>query len=101
MFHASLVCSKLEKEYEERLAETYQKLTHARFDRHESERNVRFRDAINSMRRIFPGVHGRVIDLCKPLLKKYSVAMAIVFGKNLDAIVVDESKVAIECIEVR
>ena len=50
------------------------------------------------MQRLFPGVHGRVIELCKPSQKKYNAAVTIAMGKNMDAIIVDEERVAIECI---
>ncbi len=47
------------------------------------------------------GVRGRVVDLCKPTQRKYETAVATVLGRNIDAIVVDEEKTAIDCIEVR
>lgn len=49
---------------------------------------------------ISPGVRGRVVDLCKPTQRKYETAVATVLGRNIDAIVVDEEKTAIDCIEV-
>jgi structural maintenance of chromosome 1 len=61
---------------------------------------MRLRDAIESMKRIFPGVYGRLVDLCKPSQKKFDTAVSVVLGKNLDAIIVDEKKTAIDCIEV-
>jgi len=47
------------------------------------------------------GVRGRVVDLCKPIQRKYEAAVSVVLGRNIDAIVVDEEKTAIDCIEVR
>jgi len=46
------------------------------------------------------GVHGRVLDLCKPIQRKYDIAVSIILGRNLDAIIVDDQKTAIECIQV-
>lgn len=46
------------------------------------------------------GVRGRVIDLCKPSQRKYETAVITVLGRNIDAIVVDHEKTAIDCIEV-
>lgn len=43
-------------------------------------------------------MHGRLIDLCAPSQRKYEAALAIVLGKNLEAIVVDHERIAIECI---
>ena len=42
-----------------------------------------------------------MIDLCKPTQRKYEVAVSVVLGRNIDAVVVDEEKTAIDCIEVR
>ncbi len=47
------------------------------------------------------GVRGRVIDLCKPTQRKYETAVSVVLGRNIDAVVVDEERTAIDCIEVR
>ena len=46
------------------------------------------------------GVRGRIVDLCKPTQRKYETAVSVVLGRNIDAIVVDEEKTAIDCIEV-
>ena len=45
------------------------------------------------------GVRGRIIDLCKPIQWKYET-VSVILGRNIDAIVVDEEKTAIDCIEV-
>ena len=52
-----------------------------------------------NLSRLFAGVHGRIFDICKPALKKYHAATAIAMGKSMDAIVVDEEKVALDCIK--
>jgi len=44
------------------------------------------------------GVKGH---LCKPIQRKYETSVSVVLGRNIDAIVVDEEKTAIDCIEVR
>ena len=41
------------------------------------------------------------MDLCKPTQRKYEMAVSVVLGRNIDAVVVDEEKTAIDCIEVR
>ena len=46
------------------------------------------------------GVRGRMVDLCKPTAKKYEIAISVVLGRNIDAIVVNEERTAIDCIEV-
>lgn len=40
------------------------------------------------------------MDLCKPTQRKYETAVSTVLGRNIDAVVVDEEKTAIDCIEV-
>lgn len=44
-------------------------------------------------------MRGRVVDLCKPTQRKYETAVSVILGRDIDAIVVDEEKTAIECIE--
>lgn len=44
-------------------------------------------------------MRGRVVDLCKPTQRKYETAVSVILGRNLDAIVVDEERTAVECIE--
>jgi structural maintenance of chromosome 1 len=39
-------------------------------DRHENSRARKFNEALESMKRLYPGVHGRLIDLCKPVNKR-------------------------------
>lgn len=48
-----------------------------------------------------PGVRGRLVDLCKPTQRKYETAISVILGRNIDAVVVDEERTAIDCIEVR
>ncbi|KAG6915096.1 hypothetical protein DXG01_013475 [Tephrocybe rancida] len=91
--------SKLEAEADEKLQGVYQQLLQAGVDRNESEREVRLKETLANLQRIFPGVRGRVVDLCKPIARKYETAMSVVLGRNIDAIVVDEEKTAIDCIE--
>ncbi|KAH0579770.1 hypothetical protein H2248_002607 [Termitomyces sp. 'cryptogamus'] len=91
--------SKLEAEADEKLQGVYQQLLQAGVDRNESERELRLKETLANLQRIFPGVRGRVVDLCKPIARKYETAMSVVLGRNIDAVVVDEEKTAIDCIE--
>lgn len=50
------------------------------------------------MQQIFPGVYGRLADLCQPTQKKYSQAISTASGRQMDAIVVATKVVAKECI---
>ncbi|KAI0781931.1 cohesin complex subunit psm1 [Abortiporus biennis] len=87
------------KEAQEKLQEVHNNLLQAGVDQKENEREQKLKETISSLQRIFPGVRGRVIDLCKPTQRKYETAVSVVLGRNIDAIVVDEEKTAIDCIE--
>ncbi|KAK7020211.1 Structural maintenance of chromosomes protein 1 [Paramarasmius palmivorus] len=89
----------LEDQTNEKLQKVFQDLLQAGVDRGETERERRLKETLASLQRIFPGVRGRVIDLCKPSQRKYETAVSVVLGRNIDAVVVDEEKTAIDCIE--
>ncbi len=55
-------------------------LRDARVDRREAERDEKSRDLVASLQRLFPGVYGRVIDLCKPAQSLYNVAVTVALG---------------------
>lgn len=74
-------------------------LREAKADRHESVRAKKLNEAIDNLKRLVPGVHGKLIDLCKPTHKKYNVPVTVIMGMNMDAIVVDTQKAGIECIK--
>ena len=93
------MCRQLEKETNEKLVDIYEKLTQAGVDQQESQRESRLKETLANLQRIFPGVRGPVVDLCKPTQRKYDTAVSVVLGRNIDAIVVDEEKTAIDCIE--
>lgn len=77
----------------------YTKLLQARNDLTEVEREAAMKETMSKLQRIFPGVRGRVVDLCKPVQRKYDTSIATVLGRNTDAIIVDQEKTAIDCIE--
>ncbi|KAK7467271.1 Structural maintenance of chromosomes protein 1 [Stygiomarasmius scandens] len=91
--------STLEAQANEKLQNVYHQLLQANVDKNESEKERRLKEMLSNLQRIFPGVRGRVIDLCKPAQRKYETAVAVVLGRNIDAVVVDEEKTAIDCIE--
>ncbi|KAJ8515491.1 hypothetical protein ONZ45_g7107 [Pleurotus djamor] len=91
--------AQLEAEANEKLQNVYSQLLQAGVDKNESEREIKLKETLANLQRIFPGVRGRVIDLCKPTQRKYETAVSVVLGRNIDAVVVDEEKTAIDCIE--
>ncbi|KAI8927149.1 RecF/RecN/SMC [Entophlyctis helioformis] len=86
-------------ELNEKLGMISSRLMQARADRHESDRSQKLTQTIDALKRLFPGVHGRLFDLCKTTQNKYNQAVSVVLGKNMDAIVVDSQKIAIQCIK--
>lgn len=76
-----------------------EQLLEAKTERRESDRDIKFAAAFESMKRLFPGVKGRLIDLCERPQRKYHVAITVAMGKYMDAIVVDDEKTAKECIK--
>lgn len=69
-------------------------------DRHENERDARLSQAVDTLKRLFPGVHGRMSDLCGPTQKKYNLAVTVAMGKFMDAVVVEDENTGKECIKV-
>ena len=74
------------------------KLSEANDDQRRSKHEVKEAEAIDTMKRIFSGVHGKLIDLCRPHQKKYAQAVAVAAGRHMDAIVVETKQVASDCI---
>jgi structural maintenance of chromosome 1 len=89
-----------ETELHEKLTDVQNRIMQARVDSSTSEREAKFSECLDNMKRAFEGVHGRMLDLCKPGQRKYDLAVQIILGKNLDAVIVDSEKTAIECIQV-
>lgn len=88
-----------EIETNENLRKCLEKLLQAKIDHEESERELKLRATVESLRRMFPGVSGRLVDLCQPTGKKFENAMTVVLGRHLDSIVVDSEQTAIDCIQ--
>ncbi|SCZ98517.1 BZ3500_MvSof-1268-A1-R1_Chr3-1g05436 [Microbotryum saponariae] len=88
-----------ETELNEKLLDALNKLQQAGAEKQESERDAKFKETLSALKRTFPGIKGRVIDLCKPTQNKYSLAVTTILGRNIDSIVVDSERTAIQCIE--
>lgn len=91
--------AQMRTELEEKLQVTLKRLLEADDGRKQNEKELRMKELISTLKRIFPGVKGRVSDLCKPKQKKYADAVSTVLGRHFDAIVVDNEKTAKECIQ--
>ncbi|KAJ9665492.1 Structural maintenance of chromosomes protein 1 [Coniosporium apollinis] len=86
-------------ELEEKLQEVLTKLISADSDRRTTEKEHRAKETVAAMKRIFPGVRGRISDLSRPKQKKYETAVSTVLGRHFDAIVVDTERTARDCIQ--
>jgi structural maintenance of chromosome 1 len=73
-------------------------LREARDDHKKSRDEERLTQAIRSLKSHFPGVLGRLVDLCRPAQRRYNLAVTVAAGKDMDAIVVDTRSTGIECI---
>jgi structural maintenance of chromosome 1 len=88
-----------QQELQEQLITIYDQLRDAKSATKESERDRKFKECLDSMKRLFPGVHGRVIDLVQPARKDYNTALTVVMGAHMDSIIVQDEKTATECIQ--
>lgn len=85
-------------ETEEKLQQVLNKLIEADDGRKQTAKEARAKETVNTMKRIFPGVRGRVHELCKPKQKKYHAAVNAALGRQADSIVVDTEKTSRSCI---
>ncbi|KAL2021474.1 hypothetical protein VTK56DRAFT_7107 [Thermocarpiscus australiensis] len=86
-------------ELEEKLRDVLRKLDDADMGRRQNEKEMKMRNMINDLKRIYPGVRGRVGELCKPKQKKFDEAVITALGREFDAVVVDTEKTGVECVQ--
>ncbi len=89
----------LRTELEEKLEGVAKKLKEADDQARQTKNERRMKEMVTDLKRTFPGVKGRVGDLCKPKQKKFDEAVIIALGREFDSIVVDTEKTATECIQ--
>jgi structural maintenance of chromosome 1 len=87
-----------EQALNEKLTELSNKLLDYGMDKRENEREKSFFELVDELKSTFPGVQGRLSDLCRPTQPKYDSAVTLVLGRNLNAIVTDNQATAMECI---
>ena len=91
--------AQIRTEKDEKLQEVLTKLLDAEDGKQQNEKEIRLRQTVADIKRIFPGVKGRVSELCKPTEKRYGTAVSTVLGRNFDAVIVENEKTAIDCIQ--
>ncbi|XP_021898438.1 structural maintenance of chromosomes protein 1 [Carica papaya] len=82
-----------------KIREVENQLRELKADRYENERDTRLSQAVDTLKRLFKGVHGRMTDLCRPTRKKYNLAVTVAMGKFMDAVVVEDENTGKECIK--
>ncbi|XVE77921.1 hypothetical protein DITRI_Ditri13aG0103100 [Diplodiscus trichospermus] len=82
-----------------KIGEIENQLRELKADRYENERDARLSQAVETLKRLFQGVHGRMTDLCRPTQKKYNLAVTVAMGKFMDAVVVEDENTGKECIK--
>lgn len=95
-----LVCRTRSESLRAKLDEIDNQLRELKADKRENERDKRIAEAVASLKRLFPGVHGRMTDLCRPTQKKYNLAVTVAMGRYMDAVVVEDDSTGKECIKV-
>ncbi|PFH55622.1 hypothetical protein XA68_17939 [Ophiocordyceps unilateralis] len=86
-------------ELEEKLEDVARKLREADDGRRQSDREIRMRDMMISLKRVFPGVRGRIGELCTPKQKKYDEAVIVALGRDFDSVVVDTERIGVDCVQ--
>ncbi|XP_023637979.1 structural maintenance of chromosomes protein 1 [Capsella rubella] len=82
-----------------KITEVEEKLSDLTAERYENERDSRLTQAVESLKRLFQGVHGRMTDLCRPNRKKYNLAVTVAMGRFMDAVVVEDENTGKDCIK--
>lgn len=77
-----------------------QKRIQVQSDQRETERDLKLRETVSQLKRMFTGVVGRVVDVCEPTSRRYDRAVSVLLGKHADSIIVDTEKTAMDCIDV-
>ncbi|XP_060676214.1 structural maintenance of chromosomes protein 1 [Ziziphus jujuba] len=82
-----------------KISEVENQLREFKADRYENERDARLSQAVETLKRLFSGVHGRITELCRPTQKKYNLAVTVAMGRFMDAVVVEDEQTGKECIK--
>ncbi|KAL1898951.1 Structural maintenance of chromosomes protein 1 [Ceratocystis pirilliformis] len=86
-------------ELEEKIESLSAKFREADDGRRQNDREARMKEMVVSLKRIYPGVKGRIGSLCKPKQKKFDEAVIVALGRDFDSVVVDTEKTGISCVQ--
>jgi len=76
-----------------------EELSNAQGYQSENSRKRKKAETLQQLKRLFPGIHGRLYELCDPRHKKYNLAVARIFGQHMDSIVIDTLESAKGCLK--
>lgn len=91
--------NQLHTEKEEKLQALLRTLVDADAGRRQNDKEKRTKETIIALKRLYPGVRGRVGDLCKPKQKKFDEAVITALGRDFDSVIVDTEKTGTECVQ--
>ncbi|KAK4219649.1 structural maintenance of chromosomes protein 1 [Rhypophila decipiens] len=86
-------------ELDEKLQQVLRKLEDAEGNQRQSNREARMKNVLNDLKRLYPGVRGRVGELCRPKQKKFDEAVATALGRDFDSVVVDTQEMVYDCVQ--
>ncbi|KAL0933019.1 smc1 protein [Colletotrichum truncatum] len=86
-------------ELEEKLETVAKQLREADDGRRQNDRETRMKEMVNNLKRLYPGVKGRIGDLCKPKQKKYDEAVSIALGRDYESVIVDTERTGHDCVQ--
>ena len=81
------------------LEEVVAKLGSFKGQRRENKKHAQLVEQVENLKRLFPGVHGRLIELVGPTQRRYNIAATRTLGKFIDAVVVDKQEDAFKCMQ--
>lgn len=99
MHSARVRTSQKRTELEEKLEDVAKKLREADDGRRQNDKETRVKEMVTSLKRIYPGVRGRIGDLCSPKQKKYDEAVIVALGRDFDSVIVDSEKTGVDCVQ--
>lgn len=65
-----------------------------------NKRDQQFKERLEYLMQSFPGVRGRVVDLCAVRQTKHDLAVTVVMESNMDAVVVEREETVKRCVKV-
>ncbi|XP_023289766.1 structural maintenance of chromosomes protein 1A [Orussus abietinus] len=87
------------RQSQEQLENIFQQLNKAKANKDDMSRLKTKAEIIERLKNLYSGVYDRMHNLCQPFHSRYKIAVTKVFGKFIDAIVVDSERTATQCIK--